>query len=298
MSMETEEKKSLPYTPAAGPYPLFSIFLRSFFIQAGWNYERSQNVGFAFALLPALRRVYGNTASFYSALLRHLEFFNTQPYMAGFVLGNVAKMEEKLSAGTENEGDIRTLTGVKQALAQSFAAIGDRIFWGRLKPMTIQVCLIVWTLGGFYGWLLTSHQETPSLWLILAGPLSGAAAYSAVAVYWRWKGIKLGFECGGSSSCGLEALNWSRFIRRLSVAGFAFSLLITLAALALFIIFNCLRCSGSGLVLRLCLPAGVLILHRIARKFGYSVFFVIGLVLAASLFLFLALKLKPFSLCL
>jgi len=274
------------------------MFVRSFFIQAGWNYERSQNVGFAFALLPALRRVYGNTERYYAALLRHLELFNTQPYMAGFILGNVAKMEEKLAGAvstTENEAEIRTLTGVKQALAQSFAAIGDRIFWGRLKPMTVQVCLIVWTLGGFYGWLFTSCQETPSLWLILAGPLSGAAAYSAFAVYWRWKGMQSGFECGGASNCGLEDLNWSRFIRRLSVAGFIFSLLIALVALGLFIAFNYTRLSGSELALRLGLLAGVLAAHRVARRLGRSVFFVIGLTLSVSLFLFWALKLKPFD---
>ena len=71
-------------------------------MQAGWNFERNQNVGFAFALLPALRRIYGATGGFRAALLRHLEIFNTQPHMAGFILGNVAKMEEGLAAGGES----------------------------------------------------------------------------------------------------------------------------------------------------------------------------------------------------
>ena len=296
MSMETEDKKSLPYTLSPNPYPLVSMFLRSFFIQAGWNYERNQNVGFAFALLPALRRAYGATRRFAPALLRNLEFFNTQPYMAGFILGNVAKMEEKLAAGPENEEAIKTAAGVKQALASSFAAIGDRIFWGRLKPMTTQVCLIVWTLGGFYGWLFTLRPEMPPLWLIMLGPVLGAVIYSVFAVYWRWKGVELGFECGGASNCGLEAMNWSRFIRRLSVLCFSFSLIIALAAFALFTAFNSRRYSGPDLALRLGLPFGVLAVHRVAHKFGRSVFFVIGLLLAASFFLFWALKPGPFSL--
>ena len=294
------EKQNKDQVPPSGPAtrhsPLFSMFLRSFFIQAGWNYERNQNVGFAFALLPALRRAYGATERFSSALLRNLELFNTQPYMAGFILGNVAKMEEKLAAGPENEEAIKTAAGVKQALASSFAAIGDRIFWGRLKPMTTQVCLIVWTLGGFYGWLFTSRPEMPPLWLIMLGPVFGAAVYSGFAVYWRWKGVKLGLECGGASNCGLEAMNWPRFIRRLSVLGFSFSLIIVLAAFALFIAFNCHGRSGPDLALRLVLPLSVLAVHRAAHKFGRSVFFVIGLVLSASLFLFWALKLRPFSL--
>ncbi|HAF96013.1 MAG: hypothetical protein A2X34_07460 [Elusimicrobia bacterium GWC2_51_8] len=329
---------------------LFSMFLRSFFIQAGWNYERNQNVGFAFALLPALRKAYGVTVPlacpallptelnsigqkggacsalgglssfakaseehgpakllpseadlsaterFSSALLRNLGFFNTQPYMAGFILGNVAKMEEKLAAGPENEEAIKTAAEVKQALASSFAAIGDRIFWGRLKPMTTQVCLIVWILGGFYGWLFISGREMPSLWLIMLGPVSGVAVYSFFAVYWRWKGVKLGFECGGASNCGLEAMNWSRFIRRLSVLGFSFSLMIVLAAFALSTAFNSHMRPGPDLALRLGLPLSVLAVHRVAHKSGRSVFFVIGLILSVSLFLFWALKLKPFVL--
>ena len=269
------------------------MFLRSFFIQAGWNYERSQNVGFAFALLPALRKAYGATGRFSSALLRNLEFFNTQPYMAGFILGNVAKMEEQLAAGPENAEAIKTAAGVKQALASSFAAIGDRIFWGRLKPMTTQVCLIVWIMGGFYGWLFTSRPETQPLWLIMLGPVLGAAVYSAFAVYWRWKGVKMGFECGGASNCGLEAMNWRRFIRRLTVLCFSFSLAIALAAFALFAAFNWHRYSGPGLALRLCVPAGVVAVHREVHKFGRSVFFAIGLVLSASVLIF---WLRPLSL--
>ncbi len=34
------------------------VFIRSFFVQALWNYERMQNIGFAFAVEPFLRRAY------------------------------------------------------------------------------------------------------------------------------------------------------------------------------------------------------------------------------------------------
>jgi len=278
---------SRPVTAARPPFA--AMFLRSFFIQAGWNYERNQNIGFAFALLPALRRVYGSTERFYSALLRNLEFFNTQPYMAGFILGNVAKMEEKLSAGPETAETIKIVSGVKQALASSFASIGDRIFWGRLKPMTTQLCLIVWTLGGFYGWLFTSRAEYPPVWLIMLGPVSGAAVYSLFSIYWRWKGLRAGFECGGTSNCGLDAMEWPRFIRRLSVLCFSFSVIITLAAFGLFIGLDCYGRPLPEIGFRLLLPLSVLAVHRAVHKLGYSIFWVIGLILLASLSLFFAL---------
>ena len=126
---------------------LVSMFLRSFFIQAGWNYERFQNLGFAFCLEPALRRIYPDPARFKAALLRHLAIFNTQPYMASFVLGNIARMEQEASASPSPEAALKNMPGVKQALASSFASIGDRIFWGRLKPMTVQICLLEGAAG-------------------------------------------------------------------------------------------------------------------------------------------------------
>ena len=33
-------------------------FLRSFFLQALWNFERMQNVGFAFSVEPLLKRAH------------------------------------------------------------------------------------------------------------------------------------------------------------------------------------------------------------------------------------------------
>lgn len=291
--MEKEATKKVPDAAASAGVPLCSMFLRSFFIQAGWNYERYQNLGFAYTLEPALRKIYPDPEKFKAAMLRHMQIFNTQPYMASFVLGNVARIEERAAAG---ETDLKNLPGMKQALASSFASIGDRIFWGRLKPMTAQLCLLVWAAGGFFGWLFTGTQEPVSTALLLAGPVSGIIFYSAFAVYWRWKGLGAGYACGCSSNCALDAFNWSRLIKLLSAAGFAMSLAIALLSFGLVVGLN----YGSGrpqdLLLKLGLPLAVLALHRISRAFGKSVFFAAGLVLAVSLLFFSALKLEPFRL--
>lgn len=273
---------------------LFSMFLRSFFIQAGWNYERFQNLGFAFSLQPALEKIYPDREKLKAALLRHLQIFNTQPYMASFVLGNIARMEERAAAA--GAAGQKSLPGVKQALASSFASIGDRIFWGRLKPMTTQVCLLVWAACGFYGWLFTGMNEELPFRLLLAGPLSGIAVYSVFTVYIRWKGLAAGYACGGAENCALDAADWSGLIRLLSAAGFAMSLAIALLSFGLLAGFNCGSCRAWDLILKLGLPAAVLALHRVLRALGRSVFFTAGLLLVISVLIFSALRLEPFSL--
>ncbi|HBA60964.1 MAG TPA: hypothetical protein DCZ92_09125 [Elusimicrobia bacterium] len=273
---------------------LFKVFIRSFFIQAGWNYERFQSLGFAFSLMPALRKIYPDPERLKAAVLRHLDIFNTQPYMASFILGNIARMEERASASADPAAELKSMPGVKQALASSFASIGDRVFWGRLKPMTVQLCLLVWTLGGFYGWLFTGQPGRPSTALLLAGPLSGIVLYSAAAVYCRWRGLARGYACGGASSCGLDFIDWGKLIKRLSAAGFGMSMAIALFAFGLLAASG--SCPGRVVLLKVAVAASVLALHRVTRAYGRSVFFAAGIVFAVSLVLFSVFELRPLTL--
>lgn len=293
---DTIEKKTAGAAPPAAGAPLFVMFARSFFIQACWNYERFQNIGFALALKPALQRIYTDTEQFKAALLRHLQIFNTQPYMGSFVLGNIARMEERAAASPDPEAELKNMPGVKQALASSFAAIGDRVFWGRMKPMTTQLCLLVWAGCGFYGWLLTGSQADVPLGVLLAGPLSGIAFYAVFSVYIRWKGLTAGYACGGSANCALDFANWPRLIKLLSAAGFAMSLGIVALAFALLAGLDWGGYGRSGLLLRLGLALAVLVLHRAVRALGRSVFTAAGIILALSVLLFSLLKLEPLKL--
>lgn len=286
---------SCPEPPEQGKLPraaLRGMFLRSFFIQAGWNYERFQNLGFAFSLLPALRALYPDRQRFKAALLRHMGIFNTQPYMASFVLGNVARMEERAAAAEDPAAALKSLEGLKQALASSFASIGDRVFWGRLKPMTTQLCLLVWAACGFYGWLFTANTFEPSLWAIFAGPLAGILLYSAAAVWVRWRGSLNGYSCGGIAGCGLNTVDWPLIIRRLSSAGFAMA--VALALLAAGLVFS--RNSGCGaglLTAKAAICVAVLVSHRAARAAGRSVLFAAGVILAVSVLFFCVLGFSP-----
>ena len=88
-----------------------SVWLRSTFLQGSWNYERMQNGGWAFAMIPAIKRLYKTKEERSAALKRHLEFFNTHPYVASPILGVTLALEEERSNGTEVD-DI-TIQGVK-----------------------------------------------------------------------------------------------------------------------------------------------------------------------------------------
>ncbi len=282
------DMKHVPENPP--PPAMLPMFFRSFFIQAGWNYERFQNLGFAFSIMPALRKIYPPGEKFNAAVLRHLGIVNTQPYMAGFVIGNIVRMEEGLAGRPGDAEYEKKLLGVKSALASGFASIGDRIFWGRLKPLTTQLCIVVWLVSGFYGWLFTGAAFRPSLAVLFWGPLAGILVYGAFAVYMRWVGLKKGYACGGSSNCGLDAVNWPGLIRALSVAGFAFSLLITLGAFGLLIANNWTGENLGGVSLRVALVLGVMALQRVTRKFGRSIFFAMGMILVVSAALFAVIK--------
>ncbi len=70
------------------------VWWRSTFLQGSWNYERMQNLGWAYSLIPAIKKLYTKKEDQAAALERHMEFFNTTPYVSTLILGISAAMEE------------------------------------------------------------------------------------------------------------------------------------------------------------------------------------------------------------
>ena len=111
---------------------LLKTAFRSFFVQAGWNFERMQNIGFAWSLMPALRELYPEKAQRLQALRRHLEIFNTHPFMAPLAMGSLLRAEQE---GLYQAGGREKAAALKQALGGPLAAIGDSLFWATLRPL-------------------------------------------------------------------------------------------------------------------------------------------------------------------
>ena len=92
-----------------------------------------QNLGFAFSVLPGLRRLYPDRTEREMAVRRHLEFYNSHPYMASFVLGAIIKMEERHSQGENIQVD--DILVFKKALVGPMGALGDSFFWASWRPV-------------------------------------------------------------------------------------------------------------------------------------------------------------------
>lgn len=110
-----------------------SIWWRSTFLQGSWNYERMQNGGWAFSIIPAIKKLYKTKEDRASALERHLEFFNTQPYVASPIIGVTLALEEERANGASVD-DV-TIQGVKVGMMGPLAGIGDPVFWFTVKPI-------------------------------------------------------------------------------------------------------------------------------------------------------------------
>jgi len=161
---------------------LLGIFLRSLTIQASFNFWRMQNLGFAFAMLPMIRRQEGDQIRIAASLASHLQMFNTHPYLVAPVIGTVVRLEE--------EGRISEATDLKKALMGPYAAIGDSFFWGALRSFSAVGAVIV---------ALTGTLTAPFAFLLL---------YSPFHLWVRGKGFLEGYRRGKS---GID------FIRRLGL---------------------------------------------------------------------------------
>ena len=110
-----------------------AVCWRSTFLQGSWNYERMQNGGWAYSMIPALKKLYTTKEDRAAALKRHLEFFNTHPYLAAPILGVTLALEEERANGAPVD-DV-AINGVKVGMMGPLAGVGDPVFWFTARPI-------------------------------------------------------------------------------------------------------------------------------------------------------------------
>jgi PTS system mannose-specific IID component len=152
---------------------LWHVFLRSFAIQGSWNYRTLQGSGFAYALMPVLRYVHGDSDQLQDAVARHTTLFNAHPYLAGIAIGAVARME------MDGE-DPALIERFKTALRGSLGTLGDRIIWAGWRPACVLLGLVV---------LLASQSA-------LAAVASFLVVYNTGHLALRWWALHIGLENG------------------------------------------------------------------------------------------------------
>lgn len=162
------------------PGDIRAVFIRSNLFQGSWNFERMQALGFCFSMVPVIRRLYPeNNDDRKQAIKRHLEFFNTHPYVAAPVLGVTMAMEEQRANGAAI--DDATINSLKVGLMGPFAGVGDPIFWGTVRPVFAALGAGIAMSGSLLG---------PLLFFILFNVVRLATRYYGVTYGCR-KGINI-----------------------------------------------------------------------------------------------------------
>ncbi|MFC6180273.1 PTS system mannose/fructose/sorbose family transporter subunit IID [Lactiplantibacillus daowaiensis] len=154
------------------------VWWRSQFLQGSWNYERMQNGGWAYTLIPALKKLYTTKEDRAAALKRHLEFFNTHPYVASPIVGVTMALEEERSNGAPID-DV-TIQGVKVGMMGPLAGVGDPVFWFTAKPI-IGALAASLALGGS-----------------IMGPILYFVVWNVMRMAFMWYTQELGYKAGSA----------------------------------------------------------------------------------------------------
>lgn len=125
-----------------------NVGLRSIWNQSAMNYQRMQADGWTFAILPALKKIYGKDKKGLSAAMKgNLEFMNTNNYAAPLLMGLELSLEEK--------GESRsTIDGLRVALFGPLAGIGDAITWFTILPIVAGISASFAKQGSILGPLI------------------------------------------------------------------------------------------------------------------------------------------------
>ena len=156
---------------------LNACFIRSNLLQGSWNFERMQALGYCFGIVPAIRRLYPEgSQERKDAIKRHLEFYNTQPFVTAPILGVNLAMEEQRANGASI--DDAAINGIKVGLMGPLAGVGDPIFWGTARPVFAALGAGIAQSGSLLG---------PILFFVL---------FNAVRLFVRYWGIQYGYRKG------------------------------------------------------------------------------------------------------
>ncbi len=183
---------------------LLKIFLRSLFIESSFNFSHMQNIGFAYALIPLVKRLGGGRKRTARILERHVQLFNSHPYMTGAIIGSVVKLEEECPGG-----DCPEAVTLKKSIMSPYAAIGDPFFWGALRPLSLIVGVII-AVKGF-----------------IVAPIVSIVIYNAIHLWVRIKGFIEGYRNGRGAIEFLKTMNLPDMSRKIRWASLFLLALLT-----------------------------------------------------------------------
>lgn len=176
-----------------------SVAWRHQFLQGSWNYERMQNGGWCYSMIPAIKKLYTNKEDQIAALKRHMEFYNTHPYVSAPVIGVTLALEEERANGAEVND--QAIQGVKVGMMGPLAGVGDPVFWFTLRPI----------LGALGASLALGGN--------IVGPLIFFLAWNIIRVAFLWYTQEFGYKVGNSIAQDLSGGLLGKITQGASILG-------------------------------------------------------------------------------
>ena len=157
-----------------------AVAWRHQFLQGSWNYERMQNGGWCYAMIPAIKALYSSQEDQSAALKRHLEFYNTHPYVSAPVIGVTLALEEERANG---------------------ATVDDAVFWFTIRPI----------LGALGASMALSGS--------IVGPIMFFIAWNIIRMAFLWYTQEFGYNVGTSIAKDLSGGMLGKITEGASILG-------------------------------------------------------------------------------
>ena len=164
-----------PESPLSRRDVLGSWFRWLTFSHSCYNFERLQGLGFAHAMAPVIRRLYGDARDRAAALKRHLVFFNTEPNAGAMVPSIVIAMEEQRASGADVSDE--AINSIKAGLMGPLAGVGDSITQGLITPILLALGISLAAEGSLAG---------PVLYFVLESVAIVGISYLSWSWGYRW----------------------------------------------------------------------------------------------------------------
>ena len=176
-----------------------AVAWRHQFLQGSWNYERMQNGGWCYAMIPAIKKLYSTKEEQSAALKRHLEFYNTHPYVSAPVIGVTLALEEERANGQPVED--QAIQGVKVGMMGPLAGVGDPVFWFTVRPI----------LGALGASLAMGGS--------IVGPLLFFVLWNVIRMAFLWYTQEFGYNVGTSIAKDLSGGLMGKITEGASILG-------------------------------------------------------------------------------
>ena len=138
-----------------------------FWHQCGQNYERMQGLAFGHVLAKPLQKLYPDLTAYSEAIVRHVQYYNSNPNLGALVPGITLALEE--GRAKQDPIDVDLIVNTKTALMGPLAGIGDPLVSSVYCSIVASLCI---------GFSMSSGSLLgPMLYLILSTGVLVAIKY-------------------------------------------------------------------------------------------------------------------------